>query len=1204
MEDNRSNRSEDDQPTLIGDSTSGSSSTGITPPRKLPPASDAPTLIDLGPDAATIVGTGSKVPRPSSYSSTPEGDGLLEAGRVLAQRYEILKTLGVGGMGAVYKAKDRELDRMVALKVIRPDLARNASIVDRFKQELRLSHQVTHKNVIRIYDLGEGEGVKFITMEFIEGQDLRSLIQEKKKFPPEESVEIMRQVCQALEAAHSVGVIHRDLKPQNIMRDTAGRILVMDFGLARTIEGDGMTQTGALVGTMDYMSPEQALGKELDQRSDIFALGLIFYELLTGKMPFKADSVLASLIKRTQERAAPVSSHDAEIPPALSGIVSKCLENDTSLRYQKTSEVLQDLEVWQGKRSAATLGFNANVGPWGKTGHVPLIAGMVTVVVLAISGFLLRHKLFGPDTAKLASGPAISLAVMPFHNASGDPRVDWLGSSLSDMLSTDIGQSARLRMVSPDRLQQVLHDLHISSQSQVDVATLRRLAEFTNADTVVFGQYVKTGDAIRIDTTVLDLQHDSSSTLRTEVPNEKDLLGGVDKLANDVRQRLAATPEILKELQAHALRPSTTSIQALRDYDDGLQLARQGKNLDAVKQFEAATTEDPNFALAFSKLGETYSSLGYDDQAEKASRRAVELSDSLPAPEKYLIEANHYRVTNDTQKAIAAYENLAKVNLGDADVQFALAGLYEQASNFDEAKKHLATVLSHDPKNVDALLASGRVEIKASNPQGGLDFLTRALNLAIQLDNQQQKATILQANGIAYSMLDKPADALRNYQESLAIKKLIGDKRGIAASLEEIASIQDSTGHPDAAIASYKESLAVRREIGDKEGIGNTLIDTGSFYHDHGKPEDALKFYNEALQIERDLGNESNQALCLNNIGTIRLDKGEYQDALTYLEQGYQLREKLKVPEDMAQSLHNLAETNTKLGQYDAALSQYLKAIEIRRGMNDQRGVALESESMANIFAAQGRYAAALSSMQDAVKIFQQIKERTSFTVEITGGWGDLLAQVGRGDEGRASIAEALSTAQEIKNDSTASLATNWTGDESFYKGDYNSAREQYDHALQLATKASAQERVLLSKVNKAKTDVSQGHGASAITALKKLEQDADTLGLKSLSVESSVYLGAAMGAAKDPRGGHQELDRALAKAEKLGLRVLQAKAHYFLASLLTQSGNVKEATPHYREVVRILESISKEDGSARVLERADLQGMYRDSMKAFQGAD
>ena len=265
---------------------------------------------------------------PTLISAAAHSAAVLQIGQLLGGRYEILQLLGEGGMGAVYKAADRELDRYVALKVIRPELASNPSILARFKQELLLAHQVTHRNVIRIYDLGEAEGVKFITMEFIEGKDLRSLIKEKKKFSPDEAVDITQQVCRALDAAHSVGVIHRDLKPQNIMQDGTGRILVMDFGLARTLEGDGMTQTGAMVGTMEYMSPEQALAQDLDQRSDLFALGLILYELLTGKMPFAAASAVASLVKRTQERAIPVSEIDKEIPGALCGIVSKCLERD------------------------------------------------------------------------------------------------------------------------------------------------------------------------------------------------------------------------------------------------------------------------------------------------------------------------------------------------------------------------------------------------------------------------------------------------------------------------------------------------------------------------------------------------------------------------------------------------------------------------------------------------------------------------------------------------------------------------------------------------------------------------------------------------------------------------------------------------------------------------------------------------------------
>ena len=1184
-------------PTLAGGAatvSSGSSASGSS----MPP--DSPTIIDLGTDAPTLhAGT---PPPGSSSPGFPAGESFFRTGTVLAQRYEIVDMLGEGGMGAVYKAKDRELNRVVALKVIRPDLARNPAIVERFKHELRLSHQVTHKNVIRIYDLGEGEGVKFITMEFIDGQDLRSLIREKKKYPPQEAVEIMRQVCQALEAAHSVNVIHRDLKPQNIIRDKNGRVLVMDFGLARTIEGDGMTQTGALVGTMEYMSPEQALGKELDQRSDLFALGLIFYELLTGKMPFHAESAIASLLKRTQERALPVSDHDAAIPETLTGIVSRCLEREPAARYQNVSEVLADLEVWQGKRAAATIKFEPSEKPWGQDIPWQWLGGVVVVLVLAVTGFLLRHRLFAP-AGESAAGPAISLAIMPFRNASGDAGLDWLGPSLSDMLSTDVGQSNHVRMVSADRLHQVLHDLHISTQSEVDVATLRRVAEFTNADTLVYGQYLKLGDQIRIDTTVLDLRHDTSSPLKTDVPSEKDLLTGVDTLAKDVRQKLAATPEILKELEAHALRPSTNSVQALRAYDDGLQLARSGNNLDAVKRFEAATTEDPSFALAYSRLALILSHLGHDDEAEKASRRAVELSDSLPAREKYLIEANQARITNDTGRAIAAYEDLAKVDSGDMDVQFTLAGLYEQTSNFDAARQRLTSVLNRDPKNVDALLARGRVEIKASNPQGGFDFLTRALNLAIQLDNQEEKAAILQATGIAYRMLNKPEDALNNYQESLKIKQQIGDKRGAAASLEEIAQVQDTVGNSTAALASFKQSLEVRKAIGDKEGIGNTYIDMGTFYHDHGKRDEALKFFNDALQVERDIGNEQYQALALNAIGSMRLDKGEYQDALTFLDQAYQLRQKLNVPEDIAESLHNLAEANSKLGQYDKALAQYLKAIEARRGMGDQRGVAIESESMALIFAAQGRYGAALAAMQEAIKTFDQLKERTTFTVEIKAGWGGILGEAGRGDEGQKSVEEALSIAHEIKNDAVASLALNWMGDIPFYKGDYNAARQQYDRALQAASQASDKERVLVSKVDLAKVDVKQGKSQAAIAGLKKLGADADSLGLKALSVECSVYLGEALVAKKDWKGARSEMDRALARAEKLGLRTLQAKAHYFIALSIPGAG-AKEATPHYREVVRILEGISKEDGSSRLLERADLQELYRNSMKAFQGGN
>ncbi len=284
----------------------------------------------------------------SKISAAAAGSDTLDIGAVLAGRYELLKLIGQGGMGAVYKARDKELDRVVALKLIRPELAKNPEVLRRFKQELILARQVTHKNVIRIFDLGQSDGIKFITMDFVEGQDLRSLLLEKSKLAPEQAARIMLQICRALEAAHAEGVIHRDLKPQNIMLDASGRILVMDFGIARSAYLPGMTQTGALIGTPEYMSPEQGRGEPLTERSDLFSMGIIFYELLTGKSPYHSDTPLATLWKRMTEKVTPPVVLDPTLPQALSNIVVKALEIEPKNRFASAREMAQQLEVWLG----------------------------------------------------------------------------------------------------------------------------------------------------------------------------------------------------------------------------------------------------------------------------------------------------------------------------------------------------------------------------------------------------------------------------------------------------------------------------------------------------------------------------------------------------------------------------------------------------------------------------------------------------------------------------------------------------------------------------------------------------------------------------------------------------------------------------------------------------------------------------------------
>jgi tetratricopeptide (TPR) repeat protein/predicted Ser/Thr protein kinase len=1149
------------------------------------------TVVDVGSvRGSPIPGSG---PRNSRIQVAAP---MLQTGDVLGGRYEILQMLGEGGMGAVYKARDRELDRFVALKLIRPELAANPSILARFKQELLLSREVTHRNVIRIFDLGDADGVKFITMEFVEGQDLRSLIQEKNKFPPEEAVELMQQVCRALEAAHTLGIIHRDLKPQNIMRDQTGRILVMDFGLARMVEGDGMTQTGALVGTMEYMSPEQALGKDLDQRSDLFSMGLILYELLTGKMPFKAESAVASLIKRNQEQAVPVSDHDESIPRALSNIVSKCLERDPKLRYQSAAELLHDLDAYSGKGAAANLRFQPAVEPWGRTIHWPLVTGIATVLVLAIVGYVFRGALFSPAAQKTPAVQALSLAVIPFQNTSGDAAWDWLGPSLADMLSTDVGQSAHLRAVSSDRVQQVFHDLRIAPNSIVDSTILGRVAEFTNADTLVWGQYTKLGDQIRIDATLQDRKHNRTIQVKAEAANQQDLSAAVDRLAGQIRQNLALSPDLVKELQAQSFKPTSTSVDALRDYNQGTQLLRQGNNLGAKTQLEAAIKEDPQFAVAYSRLGEAYSALGYDADAEQASRHALDLSQNLPLAQRYFIEASLARVTKDNQKALAAYENLAKSFPDNLDVQFALGSLYEDAGDLDKARACYANVLKADSKNLDALLASGRVEIKAGNPQKGLDPLDQARHIAIDLDNQEQQALILQATGIAYKLMNKPAEALRNYEDSMAINQRLGQKRGVAASLSEIAQVQLLLGKPDAALSAYDECLKIRREIGAKKDAGDTLIELGDFYADRGQSDQALQMFKESLQIQRDAGDEPYQALCLNNIGNAYLHKGENEDALTYLQQALQLREKLNVPDDIAETLHNLGEAYTNLGQYDQAMTTLMRGLDLYRKSGNNQGAAVISYSLGLVFEYQGRLGPAIGALQDAVKALRDLGDRSNIMAQALNDLGGALAQAGRGAESTKLLEEAQGLARGLKNDALGASVFNHQGDASFYQGDLKSARDSYQQASHMALHSPEKDVLLTAKLDLAKVSVAEGHAAVAAGDLRNLVQQADALGAKYLAVECSVSLAEALIKNKDYAHARQDLQRTLSRSEKLGLRLENARIHYLLGSALRLSGSASEATAQYREALRLLDEIRKEPGAEHVIERYDLKPIYAEA--------
>ena len=802
--------------------------------------SDAPTVFGFSHDDATIVGfpvANMSSVNPSDAAtqidvstrkpaSTSSGQTGLRVGTLLANRYEITALLGEGGMGAVYKALDREVNRAVALKVIRPDLATNSSIIDRFKQELVLSHQVTHRNVVRIYDLGEADGVKFITMEYIEGTDLRSIIKERKAFPPGDAVEIMLQICRALEAAHSVGVIHRDLKPQNIMRDNQGRVVVMDFGLARLMESNGMTQTGALVGTMEYMSPEQALGSSLDHRSDLFTLGLIFYELLSGKMPFSAESALASLIKRTQQRAIAVSHHDKNIPSVLANIVSKCMERDPKLRYQNATELIADLEAWQGKRAGATLRFSASHRPWGQTIPWHWLGVAAAVVILGGAGFMLRGKF---ASAPAAANKSVSVLVADFTNQTGDPIFD---DTLEPMFNVALEGASFVNAYSRGTAHNLAKQLPHPSD-KLDEQSARLIGVSQGLAAVVTGSVSLRGDAYRLSVEALDARTGNTiATAEIDAPTKDQLLLDIPRLAAPVRKALGDTTPVSAQLAVSG--PFTAaSLEVVHLYSVAMQQQFAGKTAEAFKNFSKAAELDPNFARAYSGMSGTANDLGRQADGEKYIKLAMQHVDRMTERERYHTRGYYYLVSGNYPKCVEEYSSLVGQYPADRVGQSDLAWCYASLRNFPKsveasqkaeqiapkgALEHLnlaffssfagdfqtgereaRTALEISPGEVaqlnlgEAQIGAGKVSEAAETYHGlekfgarGASLATAALaDLAMYQGNFSEQMKLLEQGAAADLQAKTPENATNKFAALAYAQLLRGDSKAAVASAEK-----------------------------------------------------------------------------------------------------------------------------------------------------------------------------------------------------------------------------------------------------------------------------------------------------------------------------------------------------------------------------------------------------------------------------------
>ena len=789
------------------------------------------TPLPLSDQTLATGGQGWSVPAGDVVIS-PSGLGQLDPGAILGGRYEIVRLLGQGGMGAVYQAYDRDLERQVALKLIRSDLAANPEILKRFKQELILARQITHKNVIRIFDLGQADGFKFITMEYIEGEDLQSVLGRKKKLQPSEAASIIAQICRALEAAHAEGVIHRDLKPQNIMLDGSGRAYVMDFGIARSTLSPGMTQTGTLIGTPDYMSPEQAKGQALDARSDLFSVGIIFYEMLAGETPFPADTTMGKLWKRTNEVARPLGELDKTIPPSVSEIVRRCLEIDPQKRFASAAELLQQVEAWQGPQAGTHVSIQ-------RVGGLPAYvkwAGAGLAVALVAAGFFLRPRV-GAHPA--APHSPVSLLIADFDNNTGDSVFD---GTLEPMLGIALEGAPFISSYNRGQAKKVAAKMQPGAL-RMDAALAQLVAVREGVNAVVAGSIHKEGSGYKVYVTTLDPA--TGKTLQKEesnASNKQDVLAAAGKLAERIRKGLGdTTPESAQKSAAETF--TAGSLEAAHQYAVGQDLQQSGKWTDAINAYGQGIKSDPNLGRAYAGTAAMYANLGKNQEAEKYYQLALERIDRMTDREKYRTRSGYYLLMRNQAKAIEELSALVSQYPADTAGHANLALAYFYDRNMSKALEEQKRALEITPHSVLQQHNYALYALYAG------DFDTAAKKARSILDDNPKFDQALRTLALAELGLGHNDEAQQNY---LNLQKL--GARGSSIAATGLADLELYEGRLEEASAILNRVIADDLVAKDAEAAADRTVMLALAEVARGKTAEAIRTAGKAVAQGKEPG--------------------------------------------------------------------------------------------------------------------------------------------------------------------------------------------------------------------------------------------------------------------------------------------------------------------------------------------------------------
>jgi serine/threonine protein kinase len=642
----------------------------------------------------------------------------LARGTIFADRYEVLEELGKGGMGEVYKVRDKKLDEDIALKVLKPEIAADKGRIERFKNELKFARKIAHRNVCKMYDLNEEEETPYITMEYVKGEDLKSFIRKKERLKEKEVIAIAKEVCEGLVEAHRLGVVHRDLKPQNIMIDDKSNAKVMDFGIARSIEAPGVTQSGVIIGTPDYMSPEQAEGEEADQRSDIYALGVILYEMITGSVPFKGDTAFSVALKHKSKLPHDPKKLNPDVSDDFSRLILICMEKERERRYQTAEGLLNDLRNLEDG-----LPLGTKLRPRRETFFAALIRKKLfipsVVVALAIIAVATWQLLPEKGAVSLTQGKP-SIAVLPFKDMSPQKDQEYFCDGLTGEIIFDLSQVSDL----------LVRSRRSAMTYKGTNKSIREIGKELNVQYALEGSIQKAGNNLSITAELIDTKNDAYIWAEKYSGTLDDYFDIQEKVSQEIFNtlKLQLSP---KESSAIAKR-SITNIHAYDCYlraRSAMLLQTEEGHEDAIRHLESGLSITGENALLYAGLAYAYFWPGNISQAEFYAGKALELDPDL-ALAHMALGSIYCWLKFDVHKGLRSFKKAAEIDPSDWDTQFHLAIFYISAGQMSLAMKCANRLVELDPTDPFSLgmvsyihTLEGRIKLGLETiQQAGLDL--------------------------------------------------------------------------------------------------------------------------------------------------------------------------------------------------------------------------------------------------------------------------------------------------------------------------------------------------------------------------------------------------------------------------------------------------------------------------------------------------